>query len=376
MQKQNLTHIIIRLAPGGTEYKLLNLVRDTKETFQHTIIVLTYAEISIRKELEINKIKLIELNIIDLRSFIKSLSELKKLFKSIKVDLIISWLYHSNFFAFIFKYIVSSKATIVWNIRSSMSSFRGAPFHRKIVIYISKFLSSKVAAIVYNSEMSLKEHMDYGFINAHAIVINNGVDTNKFKPIVDAKRKLCEELDADPNTFLIGICARFHPVKNHSLLIKSVRELLNLGFEVNCLMCGSEMNGENTEITKEIGLDGMKKNFFLLDHRKDLPLIYSALDVHILTSLSESSSNSVMESLSCGTICLSTDVGNSSELLEDQYIFKSNDMQALINALSLLINNTDKNTSYSDDLRRNIESKFSIEKMNKEYIDFYKGIIN
>ena len=141
-------------------------------------------------------------------------------------------------------------------------------------------------------------------------------------------------------------------------------------------MCGSGMNSENSEIIQEIGLDEMKKNFFLLDHRKDLSLIYSALDAHILTSLSESSSNSVMESLSCGTICLSTDVGNSSELLDDKYIFKSNDIKALTNALSLLINNPNKNVSYSDNLRRNIESKFSIEKMNTEYIDFYKGIIN
>jgi len=374
MQKQNLLHVIIGLSPGGTEYKLLNLVKDTSENFNHTIIVLTYAEETIKKELELNKIKLIELNLRRIKPLTKSLFSLRKELQFMQFDLIVSWLYHSNLFALFLRTVISSKAKLIWNIRSSMSSFKDAPLHRKIVIYISKFLVHKADGIAYNSRVSMEEHIAYGFKHENEVVINNGVNTNKFKPNKEAKQKLCKELGINSETLLIGMCARYHQVKNHLLLIKATCKLIELGYEVNCLLCGKGMNTKNAKIMGPIERSGKKENFILLDHRNDTPLIYSALDIHILTSFSESSSNSVMESLSCGTKCISTNVGNSSDLLSEKCIVENNNIEDLIESVINLIGNEDESLS-SEYLRQNITNNFSIEKMNRESLDFYKGIM-
>ena len=41
MASENLIHIIIKLSPGGTELKLINFIKDTKENFNHNLIILT-----------------------------------------------------------------------------------------------------------------------------------------------------------------------------------------------------------------------------------------------------------------------------------------------------------------------------------------------
>ena len=63
MKREEIVHVIISLTPGGTEYKLINLIKDTDTIFNHSVIVLTYAEKNIRNELLKNQVKLKELKI-------------------------------------------------------------------------------------------------------------------------------------------------------------------------------------------------------------------------------------------------------------------------------------------------------------------------
>tara|TARA_B100001250_G_scaffold84532_1_gene69869 strand:- start:9969 stop:11084 length:1116 start_codon:yes stop_codon:yes gene_type:complete len=370
MKREEIVHVIISLTPGGTEYKLINLIKDTDSIFNHSVIVLTYAEKNIRNELLKNQVKLKELKISGFFSLVRSLFQLRRNFISWKADLLVSWLYHGNLYAILIKKILGLKAKLIWNIRSSLSSLKTAPFHRKLVIYISKFFLNSVNAIIYNSNLSLREHKAYGFDHVNEIVINNGIDTIKFKKVKIAKERLCNQLGIDKKIPLIGMCARFHPIKNYPLLISAVINLLDKGFNLNCILCGDGLNEDNDKIVNLIGK--RSGNFHLLDHRDDLPLVYSALDIHILTSFSESSSNSLLESISCGTKVISTKVGTSMEILDSKSLLNTYEPEELSNKIIHLL----EEKQNIESLTKRIQNEFSIEKMNKEFTNLYKGIIH
>tara|TARA_X000000368_G_scaffold418670_1_gene419342 strand:- start:817 stop:1932 length:1116 start_codon:yes stop_codon:yes gene_type:complete len=370
MKKQEIIHIIISLTPGGTEYKLLNLIKDTESIFNHSVIVLTFAEKNIKDELLINRVKLKELHISGLFSLTKSLFQLRSNFLTWRVDLLVGWLYHGNLFTILFKKILGSKSELIWNIRSSLSSLKTAPLHRKLVIFISKFFLNSVNAVIYNSELSLIEHKAYGYGHINELVIKNGIDTYKFRKVQGAKEVLCDELGIDKNKPLIGMCARFHPIKNHPLLIHSVINLIDRGYDLNCILCGDGLNEDNREIVNLI--NKRSNSFFLLGHRDDLPSIYSALDIHILTSFSESSSNSILESISCGTKVISTEVGISKDILESKFLLNTYNIEELSNKIILLL----EEKPDVEVLTKRIRNDFSIKKMNAEFTNLYKGIIH
>ena len=375
MASENLIHIIIKLSPGGTELKLINFIKDTKENFNHTIIILTSVDKGFKEDLLLYNIKFDELRIKGIISLLSGIYNLRKRYRENQVDLIIGWLYHSNLFAILFKRVISTNAKIIWNIRSSMSSFKRAPFHRKFVIFISKFLLKFTDGILYNSEISMKEHKEYGFSHHKEACIANGVNLNKFRPINDAKEKICNELNIDDNSLVVGMCSRYHQVKNFPLLVNTICKLLDEGYMINCLLCGKGLNKENKEIISLLEKSGYKERFFLLGHRTDLPLIYSALDLHLLTSLSESSSNSVLEALSSGTMCVSTRVGTSDKLLDEKYVVESDNIEELVKVLKRIFDNEEHKTKSIDKVRNKIRNNFSIKAMNQKFIYFYKEII-
>ena len=112
-----------------------------------------------------------------------------------------------------------------------------------------------------------------------------------------------------------------------------------------------------------------------MGHRTDLPLIYSALDLHLLTSLSESSSNSVLEALSSGTMCVSTRVGTSDKLLDEKYVVESDNIEELVKVLKRIFDNEEHKTKSIEKVRNKIGNSFSINAMNQKFIYFYKDII-
>lgn len=374
MHRPNLLHVIIALSPGGTEYKLSNLIIDTKQYFNHTLLVLTSSKPEFKDRLNRNGIDVIDLNIHKVNNLLNCLLILRKKVKGLDVDLIVSWLYHSNMISLFFKKYFFSKAKLIWNIRSSMSSYAHAPLHRKVVIFISKLFSEKVDTVVYNSRVSLNEHVTHGFKNKNNLVIGNGVDTNIFKFDSTAKERLCEELGINSKNILIGMCARYHQVKNHILLIKAFSELVEKGYKAKCVLSGDGISYENPHIWNAIHASGNKENFFLLDHRDDINFIYSALDIHVLASNSESSSNAVMEALSCGTKCVSSNVGNSAEILPKKCLFEKNNQKELVDKMIALIDQDHEDLS-AEKLRNEIITKHNLSAMTEKYRKLYTNIV-
>ncbi len=147
-------------------------------------------------------------------------------------------------------------------------------------------------------------------------VIPNGVDTDKFKPI---KREMAKEwfesrfheLDPELNIIYLG---RLSPEKGVEYLIKSA-EYLKKG---KIFIAGDgEQRGE---LEKMAAKYGDRIRFLGRVKHDDVPMLYNAMDVFVLPSVSmEGFSNSMLEALACGLPVVATPVGASPEVIDDRF---------------------------------------------------------
>lgn len=128
-------------------------------------------------------------------------------------------------------------------------------------------------------------------------------------------------------------------------------------------------------IGKETVDDDLLKNARQL---KEMPSLYSLLDVYLVTSRSESGPKAILECASTKTFVLSTAVGLAADFLEKEYVFE--DIIKMRKALYQLIigNGSINSEKISESVERqykNVMSNLDNEAMNKRLMHIYNDLI-
>jgi glycosyltransferase involved in cell wall biosynthesis len=121
----------------------------------------------------------------------------------------------------------------------------------------------------------------------------------------------------EDGTPVIGMVARFHPVKDFETFFAAARRVIETHPEARFLLCGQGMERDNAALTRMIRSHGLEDSVLRLGFRDDVARIFAALDVHVLSSKSEAFANVLLEALAAGVPCASTDVGESRFIVGD-----------------------------------------------------------
>ena len=148
-------------------------------------------------------------------------------------------------------------------------------------------------------------------------VVPLGLELDRFLEVDrEAERGgIREELGIGLDELVVDIVGRMVPIKNHELfldLLKAVEEQSNT--PVRALVVGA---GEREPALREHAHRlGILDRVLWLGWRRDLPRLYPAMDVLLLTSHDEGTPVAVIEALVTGTPVVARDVGGVAEMLE------------------------------------------------------------
>lgn len=163
-------------------------------------------------------------------------------------------------------------------------------------------------------------------------IIYNGVDSDKFTA----------KLYSDKEVYTIICPARLIKRKGQDILIKAIGKLKQYGIIINCNLVGEgDEKGNYLNLTKELGVQE-QINFKSYIPREDMVKEYHAADLFILPSYNEGMSNALLEAMACGLPVVVTDVGGTTELVEEGengYIFKAGSVNQLFTILKNIIEN-------------------------------------
>ncbi len=133
-------------------------------------------------------------------------------------------------------------------------------------------------------------------------ICNNAIRIDILKPD-SIKRDECRKKLGFENCTVVGHIGRICREKNQFFLLNVFDKFQAQNDNARLLFLSDDSNGEIVALAKELGL--YEKAVFLTGNQ-DLPLLYNAMDVFFLPSLSEGLGLTLIEAQSCGVPCLAS----------------------------------------------------------------------
>ena len=332
-----IVHLITSTDVGGAERVLTRLVRCTDASrFRHVVISMANVG-DVGKELISGGVPVHTLAMTPGRISPGAVFRLGRLLRDLNPDVLHCWMYHANLLGTAAAEIAPAPH-LLWSIRCSEMDFaRYRPLTRWVVS-AGALLSSLPDAIVVNSDSGAKLHIGMGYSRSKMISIYNGFDLERFKEDSVARCAVRRELGIADNIPLVGLIARYDPMKDHENFFKAAGILSRRRPEPNFLLCGLGVTADNAEIVALLHKNGLGEKVHLLGLRSDVPRLTAALDIATSSAYGEGFSNALGEAMSCAVPCVATDVGDTGRLLgETGRLVPPRDSQALAAAWGELI---------------------------------------
>ena len=258
-----ILHLITTLNVGGAEGMLLKLLSGMdNERFANQVVSLTDVG-PIGEQILAQGIPVHALFMPNGRVNASGLVKLWRLLNTLRPRILQTWLYHADLLGLIFGRLAYIK-NICWNIRGSYHDLKKYRSSTKWTIKMCSIFSSFPDVVIANSYRGREFHINLGYKPKRWSMIPNGFDLNKFKPDQIARAKLLHELGlthrlkmenakgdkGNWNTpILIGLMARYDPMKDHSTFIKAACSLLKEIRDVHFVLVGKDVNLRNRLLT-------------------------------------------------------------------------------------------------------------------------------
>ena len=287
-----------------------------------------------------------------------------------------TWMYHADVLGTIAASIAQVPA-LAWNIRASdvdMSQYgRLSGLTRRL----GALLSRRPDLVIVNSEAGRRAHEALDFRPRRWEVVPNGVDVEEYRPDATRRAAVRAGLGIDASAFLIGLVARFDPMKDHETFLRAAGKLALEYPQVRFLLAGAGVDGNNRQLGVLITELGLGDRVCLLGVRHDIPALTSALDAAVMASaFGEGFPTVIAEAMACGVPGVVTDVGDAANLVGSTgMVVPPQDPDALAQALGqVMALPAEARAKLGQAARTRVVAEFSIERATAHYEALYRSL--
>jgi sugar transferase (PEP-CTERM/EpsH1 system associated) len=209
--------------------------------------------------------------------------------------------------------------------------------------------------------------------------IYNGVDTARFSPQREDRHALPAGF-APPGSIVIGTLGRLDPVKNQSLLARAFARLVERRPDLRARLRLAIIGDGDDRVAVEsiLAQAGVTESAWLPGFRNDTPSLYRALDIFVLPSVREGISNTLLEAMASGVPVIATRVGGNPEILPDNVVgqlVESNDTEALAQAIERYVDDPALLRTHGEAGRAHVLKNFSLDAMMQGYDRVYGSLL-
>jgi glycosyltransferase involved in cell wall biosynthesis len=224
--------------------------------------------------------------------------------------------------------------------------------------------------IVCNSRAAAERLRYLGIPAGKLVVIPNGLPAECFDRVEPL-------LPPAGNLLRVGLVARMNEkVKNHPALLRATALLLREMPNIEMILAGDgKLRPELEKMATDLGI---ARNVLFLGECRDIPALLASLDISVLTSLSESMPNAILEAMAAGLPVVSTRVGGSPELVrhgETGFLVDSGDDVQLADALRVLLRDVTLRKQFGGRGREVAQAQFGIAAIQKQYEELYTSAL-
>jgi glycosyltransferase involved in cell wall biosynthesis len=225
------------------------------------------------------------------------------------------------------------------------------------------------------AEAMQKELLLDGYAQDRIVPMINGVDTDQYAPPED-KGKAKSILEKQSGTLLV-YTGRLVAVKNLPVLLHAFKKAVIQCGDLHLALVGDgEERDSLIALTRELGLQSHVTFVGLVSNVRDY---LQAADIFVLPSLAEGNSNSLLEAMSCGVACISTQVGAAAEVMDNGacgVMVEVNNLDQLADSIINLVLEPAKRKRLGDLARQRVLDNYSINAVGQNYLSLYNQVVN
>ncbi len=282
-----------------------------------------------------------------------------------KIEIVHSHNYKADLLAF----LASRKVRV--RLVATLHGYIGRGWKLKVYEAFDRWLMRFFNKVIL-VDSSLRRWFEEGPVSC--IVINNGIDTQEFKPLArDAKN---EEL-------VIGTVGRLSAEKGYDYLLKAFSRILEEGrskrenrIKFKLLLVGEgplkeKLKAQSAKLNIEDKVE-------FAGFQSDVKPFYEKMDIFCSSSLIEHFPVAVLEAMACGKAIIATDVGGTRGLIKDRetgLLIKRASVRQLRDGLLELAKDAILRKYLGESARVFVEQKCSVSQMVASYLEVYKALL-
>jgi len=208
--------------------------------------------------------------------------------------------------------------------------------------------------------------------------IYNGVDVERFGP--GRARPSDAPWGAHEHPIVIGTVGRLERTKNQGLLLDAFARLVAPVPERSrtlwLVVAGD--GPDRTSLESRARTLGIAERVWFAGSRSDVPAVMRALDVFVLPSLNEGISNTLLEAMASARPVVATSVGGNPELVEDQvtgFLVASQQPDELADRIARYVSTPELAVSHGRAGRERAVTHFGLPRMLEDYRSLYARLI-
>jgi Glycosyltransferase len=236
---------------------------------------------------------------------------------------------------------------------------------------ILSLLTDCVTAISSATGNALVEYEN--FSRKKIRIVYNGIDDTMYTTPADTR--LRQSLGIKPDDSILGTVARLDPIKNHKMMIKSLKIVHQSYPNTFLVIVGDGQEREGLEsFASEMGLSS---RIIFTGFKEDIHNYLKIIDVFLLTSFSEGTAMTLLEAMASSLPCIATDVGGNPEIVKDGetgFVVPNDDEKILAEKICGLLRDRDLIANMGKAGRRRFKEYFTVDKMVAAYEEIYEEI--
>ncbi|MFB0612654.1 glycosyltransferase [Aurantiacibacter poecillastricola] len=367
-------HIITGLNVGGAENMLCKLLENPADSTTSQAVLSLLEPGPLAERVRATGTPLCTLGMKRALPGARACLQLLKTVKAIGPDVLHGWMYHGNLAASFAKASIARDAALIWNVRHSLADPGRESRKTQAILKLSAAISRHPARIIYNSLQAAAEHERAGYSRAQRMIIPNGFDFDRFRPDPEARQRVCREFGIDPSATIVASVARYHPMKNHALLVDAVSKARAAGYRLHLVMIGAGV-ASCPDLGRRIDQRLPSGEVTVCEARSDLADLMPGFDIlGVSSSWGEGFPNVIGEALACGVSVVSTDVGDSASIVAEQgLVVPPDDVSAFAAALGKMCAlGPEGRAAMGREGRKRVKAMYAIREISRKYDHCYE----
>ena len=208
-------------------------------------------------------------------------------------------------------------------------------------------------------------------------IMNNAIDTEKFKANEKTGKKLRQQLKIDEKTLVVGHIGRFVKQKNQQFLIDIFKNVNNQRPNSKLLLIGggkpkAEQKYKN-EVMKKIKEQGLENKVKFLGVRDNIEELLQVMDVLVMPSTSEGFPVTLVEAQAAGVRCIASDRIDYKVNITDEIQYEALESDAVDWANRIIsFTNTELD---AEEMNRKVKiAGFDVKEKARDLEEFYIGV--